>query len=102
MLIGAAYIRVSTDDQLEFSPDAQKHAIFQYAKKNDILINPEYIFVDEGISGRKVEKRPAFLRMIATAKSKPRPFDVILVHKFDRFARSREDSVVYKSMLRKD
>ena len=102
MLIGAAYIRVSTDDQLEFSPDAQKHAIFQYAKNNDILINPEYIFVDEGISGRKAEKRPAFLRMIATAKSKPRPFDVILVHKFDRFARSREDSVVYKSMLRKD
>lgn len=102
MLIGAAYIRVSTDDQLEFSPDAQKHAIFQYAKKNDILVNPEYVFIDEGISGRKAEKRPEFLRMVATAKSKPRPFDVILVHKFDRFARSREDSVVYKSMLRKD
>ena len=50
----------------------------------------------------KRKKGPAFLRMIATAKSKPRPFDVILVHKFDRFARSREDSVVYKSMLRKD
>jgi len=40
--------------------------------------------------------------MIATAKSKPKPFDVILVHKFDRFARSREDSVVYKSLLRKE
>ena len=29
-------------------------------------------------------------------------FDVILVHKFDRFARSREDSVVYKSLLKKE
>jgi len=58
--------------------------------------------MDEGISGRKADKRPAFQLMIATAKVKPRPFDVILVHKFDRFARSREDSVVYKSLLRKE
>ena len=42
------------------------------------------------------------MEMIATSKSKPKPFDVILVHKFDRFARSREDSVVYKSLLRKE
>jgi len=40
--------------------------------------------------------------MIATAKSKPKPFEVILVHKFDRFARSREDSVVYKSLLKRE
>ena len=50
---GAAYIRVSTDDQLEFSPDAQKRAIFEYAKKNNIHIANEYIFIDEGISRRK-------------------------------------------------
>jgi DNA invertase Pin-like site-specific DNA recombinase len=42
------------------------------------------------------------MKMIATAKTSPKPFDVILVHKFDRFARSREDSVVYKSLLRKE
>jgi len=98
--IGAAYIRVSTDDQTEYSPDAQIKAIKDFAKKNKILIPNENIFVDEGISGRKAEKRPAFMKMISCAKSTPRPFDVILVHKFDRFARSREDSVVYKSLLR--
>jgi len=37
--------------------------------------------------------------MVATAKINPKPFDLILVHKFDRFARSREDSVVFKSLL---
>jgi len=100
--IGAAYIRVSTDDQTEYSPDAQLGSIKDYAKKNKILIPNENIFFDEGISGRKAEKRPAFMKMISSAKSKPRPFDVILVHKFDRFARSREDSVVYKSLLRKE
>lgn len=99
---GACYIRVSTDNQLEFSPDAQLKAIKNYAKNNDILIDDDYIFIDEGISGRKAEKRPAFQEMIKLARSKPKKFDVILVHKFDRFARSREDSVVYKSLLKKE
>lgn len=99
---GACYIRVSTDDQTEFSPDAQIKAIKAYAKKNDIILTKQHIYVDEGISGKRANKRPAFMQMIATAKSKPKPFDVILVHKFDRFSRSREDSVVYKSLLKKE
>lgn len=97
----AAYIRVSTDDQLEFSPDSQIKKIREYAAHNSIHIPDEFIFVDEGISGRKAEKRPAFMKMIALAKTKPKPFDMILVWKFSRFARNREDSIVYKSMLRK-
>lgn len=97
----AAYIRVSTDDQTEYSPDAQKKALEKYAKSNNMTLLNDYIYIDEGISGRKAEKRPAFMRMIADAKNKNKPFDVILVHKFDRFARNREDSVVYKSLLRK-
>lgn len=102
MTIGAAYIRVSTTDQVEFSPDAQKKAILEYAKKNKILIPEEYLFLDDGYSGMIAEKRPAFMKMIKISKSKPKPFDVILVHKFDRFARNREDSVVYKALLRKE
>ncbi|MEY8676620.1 recombinase family protein [Thomasclavelia cocleata] len=98
----AAYIRVSTDDQLEFSLDAQIKALKDYAKKNDMIILNEHIYADEGISGKRADKRPSFMKMIATSKKKPRPFDVILVHKFDRFARSREDSVVYKSMLKRE
>lgn len=99
---GACYIRVSTDDQTEFSPDAQLKAIKNYAKNNNIIIDDDYIFIDEGVSGRHADKRPAFQKMIKQAKSKPKKFDVILVHKFDRFARSREDSVVYKSLLKKE
>jgi DNA invertase Pin-like site-specific DNA recombinase len=102
LIIGAAYIRVSTSEQLEFSPSAQKNAIVMYANKNNISLPENNIFVDEGISGRRADKRPAFMKMIKKAKQKPRPFDVILVHKFDRFARNREDSVVYKSLLKKD
>lgn len=95
------YIRVSTDRQEELSPDAQKRLLLDYAKSHEMLVSNEYIFIENGISGRTVKKRPVFQRMIGLAKQKPRPFDVILVWKFSRFARNREDSIVYKSMLRK-
>lgn len=100
--LAAAYLRVSTNEQAEFSPDAQLSAIREFAKRNGYIILPEHVFIDEGISGRKAEKRPAFMKMVAYAKQKPAPFDMILVHKIDRFARSREDSVVYKSLLRRE
>lgn len=101
MKTAAAYIRVSTDDQIEYSPDSQLKAIRNYAKQNDMILPEEFIFIDEGISGRKADKRPAFQQMIGTAKLKPKQFDVILLWKFSRFARNRQDSIVYKSMLRK-
>lgn len=36
MKIGAAYIRVSTEDQTEYSPDSQLKAIMNYAQRNNI------------------------------------------------------------------
>lgn len=101
MKIGAAYIRVSTDDQLEYSPDSQIKLIQQFAKKNDIIIPDEFIFIDEGISGKTAQKRPEFNKMIAIAKQKENSFDTILVWKFSRFARNQEESIVYKKMLKK-
>ncbi len=98
---GALYIRVSTHMQDELSPDAQKRLLLDYAKSNDILVSEEYIFEEKGISGKKAGKRPQFQQMIALAKSKPSPFDIILVWKFSRFARNQEESIVYKSLLRK-
>ena len=102
MQTGAAYIRVSTEDQIEFSPDSQIKKIREYAANHNISLPEEFLFLDEGISGRNALKRPAFMKMIGVAKTKPRPFDVILVWKFSRFARNRQDSILYKSMLRKE
>lgn len=101
MKIAAAYIRVSTEEQTELSPDSQIKQIREYAKAHDYIVPDEYIFRDDGISGRTTAKRPEFNRMIATAKQKPTPFEAILLWKFSRFARNREDSIVYKSMLKK-
>ena len=99
---GALYIRVSTHGrQEELSPAAQKRLLLKYAKDHGIVISKDYIYEEKGISGRKAERRPKFLEMIAAAKSKPSPFSVILVWKYSRFARNQEESIVYKSLLRK-
>lgn len=103
-VISAAYIRVSTEDQVEFSPDSQQKRIKEYAAAHDMRIPEDYVFVDEGISGRSADNRPAFQQMIALARAGRQhpPFQNILVWKFSRFARSRQDSIFYKSMLRKE
>ena len=98
----AAYIRVSTNEQAEHSPDSQLKELKEYAKRNGMLIDPEHIYIDAGISGRKASKRPQFQKMVAVAKSKPAPFEAILVWKFSRFARNQEESILYKSLLRKN
>lgn len=95
-----AYIRVSTDSQDEYSPDAQVRLLKDYASKNDMIITD--IYRDIGISGRKADRRPEFQEMIAMSKSKEHPYDAILVWKFSRFARNQEESIVYKSLLKKN
>ena len=98
----AAYIRVSTDNQTELSPDSQIKVVRQFAKQNGYIIPKEFIFRDDGVSGRHADKRPQFTQMIATAKQKPSPFSAVLLWKFSRFARNQEESIFYKSMLRKN
>lgn len=98
--IAACYIRVSTDDQAEYSPQSQLKEIQRYAQLHDYYIPEQYIFTDEGISGRSTAKRPAFNSMIAAAKKKPKPFEAVLLWKFSRFARNRTDAIVYKNLLR--
>ena len=99
--VAAAYIRVSTDDQLEYSPDSQLKIIREYAAKNGYILPEEHIFTDDGISGRKSANRDGFQRLIALAKSPEHPIDAILLWKFSRFARNQEEAIVYKSRLQK-
>ena len=96
----ALYARVSSEKQAEkdLSLPAQLKALREYAIKRDWTIVHEY--VDEAESARSAD-RPEFQNMIAAAKQKDRPFEAILVWKLNRFARNREDSIFYKSLLRK-
>ena len=102
MKTAAAYLRVSTEKQDEYSLDSQLKLIRDYAARNDILVPDDLVFIDDGISGRSAEKRPAFQRMIGLAKAAERTFELILVWKYSRFARNQEESIVYKSMLARE
>jgi|GEM_PF-86738 len=95
----ALYARVSSDKQdVDLSLAAQLKALREYAAKNGYAVVRE--FVDEAESGRTVN-RPTFQEMIGLARRKPAMFEAILVWKLSRFARNREDSILYKSLLRK-
>ncbi|MFQ6122130.1 MAG: recombinase family protein [Dehalococcoidales bacterium] len=95
----AIYARVSSDRQdVDLSISAQLKALREFASRNGYTVVRE--FVDEAESGRTTA-RPAFREMISLAKTKHPPFDMILVWKLSRFARNREDSIIYKSLLRK-
>ena len=96
----AVYIRVSTEEQAELSPETQLEKIREHARREGIVILQDHIYIDAGISGKKAEKRPEFMRMIAAAKEKDCPFTSLLVWKFSRFARNQEESIFYKSILR--
>lgn len=103
MKTAACYIRVSTDEQTEYSPDSQLKVIRDYAFKHDISLIENYIFAEDGgKSGKNMAKRTEFMRLISLTKKKPKPFDIILVWKFSRFARNQEESIVLKSMLKKN
>lgn len=97
----AAYLRVSTDMQLDNSPEAQLTDILKYCMQNNYMLTKENIFLEPGVSGKTADKRIQFQKMMIKAESKPKPFDLIIVHKFDRFARNRTDSTYYKNKLRK-
>ena len=95
------YVRVSTDEQAQEgqSIDAQLRALRDFCASKQYLVVEEY--VDDGFSGTTA-KRPAFQSMVTAARRKPRPFDLVLIHKQDRFARNREDAIVFKNLLRRD
>ena len=93
----AIYARFSSDQQRSESIDAQIRAITAYCEQQKYIIVATYI--DEARSAT-TDQRPEFQRMVADAKK--HMFDVVVVHKLDRFARDRYDSVVYRRELKKN
>lgn len=91
------YARFSSENQRSESIDAQVRAMKAYCEHNRITIVD--IYIDEAKSATTAQ-RPAFQKMIEDSKLKT--FDIVLVHKLDRFSRNRYDSAVYKRELRRN
>lgn len=102
MISAAAYIRVSSEMQVDVgaSLPSQLSAIMEFAERNGYEIRPEHVYSDEGVSARTAD-RPQFQAMVADAKTDPLPFKAVICYENSRFARSREDAVLFKSMFRR-
>ncbi len=96
-LRAALYARFSSDNQRNESIDAQIRAIKEFAHANDIVIVAEYI---DRAKSATTDDRPDFQRMIKdSAKG---DFQLLIVHKLDRFARNRNDSIAYRMQLQRN
>ena len=88
----AGYVRVSTDEQAEegTSIGSQIRQIQQYASTFGVELPPERIYIDDGWSGRDLN-RPAMARLRADVKAGR--VDCVLVAKLDRLSRNLRDTV---------
>ena len=93
------YARVSSDSDEQATSVVNQVDYFSHL----IQSNPKWLFVDgyidEGISGKSVNKREAFLKMIEDAQKDQ--FDLILTKSVPRFARNTLDSIQYTEELLK-
>ena len=84
------YTRVSTAMQIDgYSLDAQKSRMKAYAEFNDYEIMGEY--EDAGKSGKSIEGRVEFNRMMEDIKSGKDGVSYVLVFKLSRFGRNAAD-----------
>lgn len=92
----ALYARVSSEKQVDnFSISAQVDQMKEYCTKNNIKIYD--IYIDAAEKGW-TDKRPSLQKMLKESKN----FDIVLVHKFDRFARKDELSQRLEEQLDKN
>jgi site-specific DNA recombinase len=96
----ALYARVSTEEQVEgYSLDAQKRAFNTLVQGRGWTVYREYI--EEGRSAHTddINKRPMFKQAMEDAMAKK--YDVLVVHKIDRFSRKLKVTLEYFEKLGK-
>ena len=92
-----AYARFSSNNQRDESIDAQLRAIREYCERENIQLVE--IYKDEAQSATN-DDRDDFKNMIDDIFAGKLDIDTVLVHKFNRFARNKYDSAIYKKRLR--
>ncbi len=84
------YTRVSTSMQVDgYSLDAQKEKLRKYAEYEDMTVASEYS--DEGFSGKNIQGRLEFQRMLNDIQECKDGVSYVLVFKLSRFGRNAAD-----------
>ena len=83
------YPRVSTEMQVDgFSLDGQRNSLKRFADREEMIVVD--IYEDAGKSGKSIEGRPAFKKMLSDIENGLQ-IDYILVYKLSRFGRNAAD-----------
>lgn len=83
------YLRVSTEMQVDgYSLEAQKNCLKKFAEREELVIAG--VYEDAGKSGKSIEGRPAFRRMLSDIESGA-GIDYVMVYKLSRFGRNAAD-----------
>lgn len=92
-----AYVRVSDQRQIEnTSLDTQEQVCRKWCA--DRKISVDRVFRDEGESAKTAD-RPGFQEMLKYVELKRTDLSYCVVYKFNRFARSAEDHLTYRTLL---
>ena len=84
------YTRVSTSMQVDgYSLDAQRDKLRKYAEYEDMVVAGEYS--DEGFSGKNIQGRHEFQRMLQDIQDGKDGVEYVLVFKLSRFGRNAAD-----------
>ena len=96
----AIYTRFSSNNQSEMSTSAQIRACREFAEHSGMEIYK--IYSDEAISGteEKTDARQQYQKLLADARR--HCFEMILIHKYDRIARSLEEHVRLSAFMKKE
>jgi site-specific DNA recombinase len=102
-LVAAMYARKSTE-QIGVT-DEQRSVTRQIDRARALalargwVVQPEYIFVDDGISGAEFRKRPGLTRLLNTLRPRP-PFQILLMSEESRLGREQiETAYIIKQIL---
>lgn len=91
------YARYSSSNQTEQSIEGQLRDCYNYCNRMGYRVITEYIDRERS-AFKDIDKRDEFQKMIKDARK--RQFEMVILYAFDRFARNRYDSVVYKHKLK--
>jgi site-specific DNA recombinase len=89
------YFRSNNREQFETENDIQVHGCKEYAEQNNMQVVG--VYKDQFVSGRSTKGRDGFNQMIEDSSKDL--FDVVLVHRIDRFSRSTEDYFTFENVL---
>jgi site-specific DNA recombinase len=98
MKTATAYIRVSTEGQVNdgVSLDAQRAKIEAWCLVNDVQMGQ--VFVDAGVSGKRADNRPQLQAALDTVCADG---GVLVVYSLSRLARSTKDTIAISERLDK-